>query len=201
MLTICYGTESVRRSSLGSNRSRQPGIDRWERDERLGAIYRRPGFMIRRAHQVAIGIFAEECADLDLTTQQHGVLSALAQFPGIDQISLGRLLGLDRSTVAGVVGRLTDRGLIRRTVSKSDRRRLLLALRAAGTRALDASHAAAERAQERLLASLSPRERSQFLNLLQRVLDEHNPNTRVPVSHAEFSSPLLASASAMAPPE
>jgi DNA-binding MarR family transcriptional regulator len=177
---------------VGTNRTRQPDIDRWVRDERLGAIYRRPGFMIRRAHQVAIGIFAEECADLDLTTQQHGVLSALAQFPGIDQISLGRLLGLDRSTVAGVVGRLTDRGLVRRTVSRIDRRRLLLVLRAAGTRALDASHGAAKRAQERLLAPLSAPERTQFLKLLERVLDEHNPSTRVPVSHGAYADPNTA---------
>jgi DNA-binding MarR family transcriptional regulator len=181
---------------VGTNRSRQPGIDRWERDERLGAIYRRPGFMIRRAHQIAIGIFAKECADLDLTPQQHGVLSALAQFPGIDQISLGRLLGLDRSTVAGVVIRLSDRGLVRRSVSRVDRRRLLLALRAAGTRALDASHGSAERAQERLLAPLSATERTQFLTLLERVLDEHNPSTRVPVSHGSYADPATTPTSA-----
>lgn len=29
-------------------------VNLWERDERLDEIYRRPGFMLRRSHQIAI---------------------------------------------------------------------------------------------------------------------------------------------------
>jgi hypothetical protein len=34
----------------------------------LEDIYRRPGFMIRRAHQIAVAIFLEECRSSGLTT-------------------------------------------------------------------------------------------------------------------------------------
>jgi DNA-binding MarR family transcriptional regulator len=160
------------------------GADPWERDERLAALYRRPGFMLRRAHQIAVGIFAEECGALDLTTTQHGILTALATWPALDQISLGRLLGLDRSTVGTVVRRLEERGLVRREVPSADKRRRLLRLTADGDALLRAAGDAAARASERLLAAFTPLEAQMLLGLLTRLTDVNNTATRVPL-HAE----------------
>jgi DNA-binding MarR family transcriptional regulator len=158
-----------------------PGADLWERDERLEALYRRPGFMLRRAHQIAVGIFAEECGAFELTTTQHGILTALHTFPALDQISLGRLLGLDRSTVGTVLKRLEERGVIRRETSGEDKRRRVLHLTTAGEDLLAAAGEATVRAQERLLSAFTPLEAQMLLGLLTRLTEVNNAATRVPL--------------------
>ena len=40
-------------------------------------IYQRPGFLLRRAHQISTAIFERSCAHLGLTPAQYGVLSVL----------------------------------------------------------------------------------------------------------------------------
>ena len=56
--------------------------------ESLEDIYRRPGFMIRRAHQIAVAIFLEEARESRITPTQYGVLVILGHRPGIDQTRL-----------------------------------------------------------------------------------------------------------------
>jgi DNA-binding MarR family transcriptional regulator len=147
----------------------------------LETVYRRPGFLLRRAHQIAAGIFEEECAAFELTPQQHGVLSALAAFPDVDQVSVGRLLAHDRSTVGIVVKRLVERGLVRRRLSALDKRRHKLRLTVRGERLLADSHDAAARAQRRLLAPFTVNERASLLGLLERLVESANDESRVPL--------------------
>jgi hypothetical protein len=45
----------------------------------LRDLYRRPGFMIRRAHQIAVSVFLEETAELGVTSTQYGILHVLEQ--------------------------------------------------------------------------------------------------------------------------
>jgi DNA-binding MarR family transcriptional regulator len=138
---------------------------------RLQELYRRPGFMVRRCHQIAVAIFADECRALDLTTTQYGILYVLSRHPGIDQISLARLLGLDRSTTGMVVGRLEERQLLRRTVDARDKRKRLLVLAPAGEKLLVSAQPVVQRAQERLMAPFSPDERHVLIGLLDRLIE------------------------------
>lgn len=98
----------------------------------LQALYTRPGFIIRRAHQIVAALFDEAATDLGITTTQYSVLYALRVRPGIDQISLCASIGVDRSTVASVVRLLEDGGLIARRADPNDRRRKQLTLTDAG---------------------------------------------------------------------
>ena len=102
------------------------------RNTTIDDLYRRPGFMIRRAHQIAVAIFLAETGALGITNRQYGILFALKHRPGIDQISVARLLGLDRSTAGMVIKKLERAGLIGRSVGARDRRRASLALTRAG---------------------------------------------------------------------
>ena len=68
----------------------------------LQNMYRRPGFQLKRCHQVSMAIFLDECSEFNLTQSQYGCLRALEAHPSVDQIALARLVGLDRST-AGIV--------------------------------------------------------------------------------------------------
>lgn len=153
------------------------------RDESLEEIYRRPGFMIRRAHQIAVAIFLEEAREIRITPTQYGVLVILKRRPGIDQNTLARLLGLDRSTTGMVVRKLAGRRLLARATGARDLRRRELKLTPAGVGVLGQIAARARRAQQRLLSPLSTRDRERFLTLLGRVTAAFNETTRVPVDY------------------
>ncbi len=157
---------------------------RSRRSESLEDIYRRPGFMIRRAHQIAVAIFIEEARESRITPTQYGVLTILERWPGIDQNTLARLLGLDRSTTGMVVRKLAGRGLVSRATGAGDLRRRELKLTRMGTALLRRIVASAKRAQQRLLSPLPARERERFLDLLARLTEAFNETTRVPVDYA-----------------
>ena len=58
----------------------------------------------------------------------------LVSQPGVDQRTLARSIGLDTSTLAGVVDRLEARGLVERVASDIDRRSVSVRLTPAGER-------------------------------------------------------------------
>ena len=149
----------------------------------LADLYDRPGFMIRRAHQIAEALFVEECILFNLTTTQHGVLRVASRMPGIDQTGMGRLLGLDKSTVALVVRNLEQRKLLRRLPDEGDYRRHHIELTAAGSKLLMAVEDSVDRARKRLVSPLSASERQVFVTLLERILEAFNEITRVPIDN------------------
>ena len=153
------------------------------RRESLEEIYRRPGFMIRRAHQIAVAFFLEVARESRITPTQYGVLVILGRRPEIDQNTLARLLGLDRSTTGLVVRKLAERGLIARAMGAGDLRRRELSLTQAGVALAGQISRDARRAQQRLLSPLPTRERARFLRLLARLTESFNRTTRVPVDY------------------
>jgi DNA-binding MarR family transcriptional regulator len=146
----------------------------------LDALYRRPGVMIRRSHQIAVSIFLEETGALGITNRQYGILLVLKHRPGIDQITVAKLLGLDRSTTGMVLNKLDQEGLVGRLVGANDRRRRSLKLTPAGARMLRRLAAPARRAQERVLSAFTPSERKLFLHLLDKFARAFNDTTRAP---------------------
>jgi DNA-binding MarR family transcriptional regulator len=144
--------------------------------ESLADIYRRPGFIVKRLHQVATALFLEECGRYNMTPSQYQALCAIREYPGIGQSALGKLTGQDRSTVSLVVKLLFDRGLIARVVNSSDKRSASLRLSEAGVRTLREVAPATRRAQDRLLSALPAGKRAEFMALLHRLLDAHGAN-------------------------
>lgn len=155
----------------------------------LDTLYRRPGFMIRRAHQISVSLFLEETGELGITNRQYGIMLVLRHQPGIDQITVAKLLGLDRSTTGMVLTKLEDAGLVGRIVGANDRRRRSLKLTSAGERMLKRLAEPARRAQERVLSAFPPGERKTFLDLLDKFARAFNDTTRVP-QVAQHPSPL-----------
>lgn len=137
-------------------------------------LWRRPGYLVRRLHQIHTALFLEECAGFELTPVQYGLLTTLSATPDADQNTLAQEVGLDRTTVADVLARLKRRGLIASTRSIADRRMVLARLTPAGERLTLSMHAAMSRAQLRLLETLAPAEREMFVSLLLRLVDANN---------------------------
>jgi len=135
--------------------------------------------MIRRAHQISVSLFLEETGALGITNRQYGIMLVLRHQPGIDQITVAKLLGLDRSTTGMVLTKLEDAGLVGRVVG-DDRRKRSLKLTPTGERMLKRLAEPARRAQERVLSAFSPREQETFLDLLDKFARAFNDTTRVP---------------------
>ena len=159
------------------------------RMETLSDLYERPGFLLRRGHQIAVGIFVQECAAIGLTPPQHGVLVVAGQTPGLDQAGLARALGFDRATIGAVIAGLERRGMLRRRSSSQDRRRKALELTARGRARLDRAQEAIRRTSSRLLAPLSPGERELFVELLTRLTHSLNIESRTPVQPPGETTP------------
>lgn len=139
----------------------------------IADIHGRPGFMLKRLHQVATALFIEECRPWHMTPSQYQALVALAEHPGIDQVALGRLIGQDRSTISLVVRLLLDRGLVSRVVNTADKRRLRLAVTDEGQALLGTMQAAVQRAQARFLEALPASQRDLFVHLLATAMTAH----------------------------
>lgn len=141
-------------------------------------LWTRPGFLLRRLHQIHYALWFEECAGFDITPVQYGLLTTLLTTPDLDQNSICRELGIDRTNVADVIGRLARRGWIERRRSEDDKRMMLARLTPAGRRVTKEMYAAMQRAQDRLLAPLPPKERKALLATLTRLLDANNHRGR-----------------------
>ncbi|MFG1421017.1 MarR family winged helix-turn-helix transcriptional regulator [Roseixanthobacter liquoris] len=141
----------------------------------------RPGFLIRRLHQIHIALFAEECGAEGITPVQYSVLTALKQMGPAEQIALSRAVGLDRTNIADVIVRLEQRALVTRSVSPTDKRMRLAGLTEAGLALLKRVEQGAARAHERTIEALPPQARARFLKDLRALVAAKNEVSRSPV--------------------
>lgn len=158
-----------------------PGRNGTAPRESLEDLYRRPGFLLRRAHQIGLSVFSEETGRFGVTTTQFGTLWVIRCRPRLDQIGLAQLLGLDRSTTALVVGKLEASGLISRDSDPADGRRKVLSLTPAGAALLRRLEAPAARAQQRILSAFTAEEAALFERLLTKLVTGFNETVRTPI--------------------
>lgn len=131
-----------------------------------------PGHLARRLQQVIHQLWTASVS-ADTTPPQFVVLNSLRASPDIDQRTLGERACLDRSTVADVVARLVQRGLIRRVRDPHDGRRNVLRLTVRGERTHAEVARRAEAMNRDLLAPLSGDEQRTLVDLLNRVVAAH----------------------------
>lgn len=148
-------------------------------------LWRRPGFLVRRLHQIHSALFHEECAAFDITPVQYAVLTAISINPGADQHSIAQEVGIDRTNVADVLSRLARRGLVRRQRGEIDRRTYLAWLTPEGETLTRSMLAAMRNAQERLLSPLDEPDRETFMSLLMRLINANNDASRATLGPAK----------------
>ena len=141
----------------------------------------RPGFLIRRLHQIHLAMFAEECGAFAITPVQFSILSVAAAQPGLEQARLGYAVGVDRTTLANVVARLEARALLVRVPGTTDRRLKHVSLTQEGLDLLDRIEAPARRAHVRTIEALPAAERDAFLRALAKLVEAGNGYGRAPL--------------------
>lgn len=141
----------------------------------------RPGFLIRRLHQIHTSLFLEETAGHELTAVQFSVLTALAERGELDQNSIAVEIGLERSSVAEVLPRLAARGLVARRQSPDDGRVRLTKLTPKGRAVVRQLRDATRRAHERAIEALPPDDRARFIQQLLILVEANNDRCVAPL--------------------
>ncbi|MEI4197218.1 MarR family winged helix-turn-helix transcriptional regulator [Roseovarius sp. E0-M6] len=144
-------------------------------------LWNRPGYLIRRLHQIHVGLFVEECGGEDITPVQFGMLSVLQGGEEMDQLTLSTSVGVDRTSGADVIRRLERRGLLVRTPSERDRRAKLIRITEAGVAYVKRVRPMMARAQERFVEPLTDTEREEFYRLINKMVDANNTASRAPM--------------------
>lgn len=147
------------------------------------ALLVRPGFLIRRLHQVHVALFLEETQAFNITPVQYSLMTALDERGDIDQVSLASDIGLERSGIAEVIPRLEARGLITRRPSATDGRVKLHRLTPKGRALVQRMRGAVDRAHERTIEQLPPKKREAFLLMLIQLVELNQPDGVAPFRH------------------
>jgi DNA-binding MarR family transcriptional regulator len=157
----CRGWESALRQA--KKRRGELEHPRWP-------LSQRPGFLIRRLHQIHVALFQEACGKFDMTPLQYSLLSALAARKTADQTTLAADIALDRTTTTGALKRLAARNFVERAVNGQDRRARLCKLTPAGAALLAQIETSARSAHRATLEGLSEREQAVFIDMMQRIV-------------------------------
>jgi DNA-binding MarR family transcriptional regulator len=143
-----------------------PSSEAGEKDIDFDELPSYVGYQVRRAQARIFSEFEATLKDLDFTPGSFGVLMLIRANPGITQVALAAAFGVDKSTMSPVIFRLEERGLIRREVLSSDRRRHALYF-------CEAAHATFQAAREKvrvfeasIAARLSKAEQRELARLL-----------------------------------
>ena len=143
---------------------------RVETKHRPWPLSQRPGFLIRRLHQIHVALFQEACGEFEVTPLQYSLLSALAVREAADQTTLAADIALDRTTTTGALKRLAARNLVERAVNGEDRRARLCRLTPAGAALLAKIEASARAAHRATLGDLTATEQALFIDMMQRIV-------------------------------
>jgi DNA-binding MarR family transcriptional regulator len=133
---------------------------------KVGPLATSPSHLMHRALQLALDIYAEEAGADGLTQRQFAVLEAASLKAGLTQTELVRMTGIDRSTLADLVTRMTTKGLLERERSTLDARAKAVRLSEEGAARLEAARPRVEAADKRIMALLPKNQRESFLGQL-----------------------------------
>jgi DNA-binding MarR family transcriptional regulator len=138
------------------------------------------GFNLRMAQNTVHRHFKESTVKLRLGQRQFAVLELINSNPGISQVDLAAVLGVDRPAMMIVVDRLENRKLVVRKRSESDRRRQELHLTPKGSKFLDQIKIVVREHDKWFSSLFKKRDAEQLIACLQRIANTRKTAQRVP---------------------
>jgi DNA-binding MarR family transcriptional regulator len=145
----------------------------------LKELHSAPGHLIRRAYQITVALFLEECGDR-LRPGELAVLAALDDFAHVDQITLAGMIAIDRASASRFLENLENNGLVRRWVSADDKRTKNVEITKKGKALLTRVGPSIANIQKRLLEPLTKGERECFVACLEKIAEVNNKLSRAP---------------------
>ena len=114
-----------------------------------------------------------------LTNAAYDVCGIVWQSGSTNQDNIAKALKMDKSSVAKVVNKCVNDGLIERRVNPSNRREYILTLTPQGQTVVQELVDIVEQWLEEALSILSEEERVQFMNIVERVADHTDKMNQV----------------------
>ena len=143
-------------------------------------LEQRPGFLIRRLHQIHVALFQKECADFDITPLQYSLLTALAARGTADQTTLAADVALDRTTTTGALKRLQLRNFVERSILDRDRRAQTCRLTRKGIALMRKMERSARIAHLKTVSDLSKADQKRFIAMMQRIVTARSKRQQAP---------------------
>jgi DNA-binding MarR family transcriptional regulator len=140
-------------------------------------LEQRPGYLIRRLHQIHVALFQERCAAFEITPLQYSLLTALAKRGTADQTTLAADIALDRTTTTGALKRLQSRLFVDRGTAHHDRRSQLCRLTKKGSALLKKMEKPARSAHLDTVADLSKADQRRFVAMMQKIVMARSKQT------------------------
>ena len=157
----------------------------------IAELERSPSHLLHRALQLALDIYASETGPNGITQRQYAVLAAVSAREGLSQTDLVRATGIDRSTLADLVGRMIAKGYLERERSTEDARANTVKLGEAGRAVLEQAAPRVAAADQRILELLGGKKREPFVSALRR-LAKAGEGGVAPEPSAETAKPKKA---------
>ena len=126
--------------------------------------------LLHRAGQCADELFTLNVSGTELTPRQYEVLKAVADQPDPSQTTLVQCTGIDRSTLADIVRRLSERDLLVRRRTPEDARKYAVRLTQKGVQILAQAEPAVQATNSSLLDAIPASERANFLESLSTII-------------------------------
>lgn len=131
-------------------------------------------YLLKRALVDLEALHAEHLAAVGISARELGVLLLLDGRDPESQQQAAARLGVDRTTMVGVLDGLEAKGLVARRADAGDRRRNVLELTRNGKTALVQAVRASDQAERRFLAELNDTEAAQLRTLLTRLAGDRS---------------------------
>lgn len=127
------------------------------------------GYHLRRAQSAVFSDFRLAMSDDQITPGQYGVLSLIEANKGLNQTTLSKAIGIERSTMVAVIDLLEKRNLVARHKSPTDKRSYALDLTNAGKKLLKKVTDKVDRHEKNISTNLTETETKTLISLLKRV--------------------------------
>jgi DNA-binding MarR family transcriptional regulator len=132
---------------------------------------------IRRTARVVTQLYSQEMGGV-VEPAQYTLLNVLSRLPGTTQVSLGRALGMDKTTMSRNLRVMEKNSWVEPSIT-DDHRERGYRLTAIGKKVLTAAKPGWERAQRKLRAAIKPGEWDEMLKLFSSVAEAAAEANRV----------------------
>jgi len=130
------------------------------------------GYNLKRAYVVIQSDFRRTLQQDNLSARLFSALALALQNPGISQILLARLMGIERSGVVAMVDDLESRGYTTRKPVPNDRRKQTLRVTTLGAESYKVALEKVKDHEARLLCDLSNAETKTLLSILHKIREQ-----------------------------
>lgn len=126
-------------------------------------------YLLTGAQHQVFQLMCTRLAPLDITPGQYGVLYCLWRQTATAPKDIAQILGLENSTISGVLDRMQKKGLIERVISPSDRRSIQVMLTEKGKALEEPVLDIISQVNEQVLSRFSSEDVHTLLNCLRTI--------------------------------